>query len=75
MNRIKYLYAAACLAPCAFAAEELSTTGDMLDGIAAIVNEGVVLKSELAVQTEAANAQGAKHAAGAQGNDQPGQQG
>lgn len=28
-------------------AEELSETGDMLDGIAAIVNEGVVLKSEL----------------------------
>lgn len=53
MNKIKYLYATACLAPCAFAAEELSTTGDMLDGIAAIVNEGVVLKSELALQTEA----------------------
>ena len=53
MNKIKYLYAIACLAPCAFAAEELSTTGDMLDGIAAIVNEGIVLKSELAVQTEA----------------------
>ena len=53
MNKIKYFYAAACLAPCAFAAEELSTTGDMLDGIAAIVNEGVVLKSELAVQTDA----------------------
>jgi peptidyl-prolyl cis-trans isomerase SurA len=28
-------------------AEELSTTGEFLDGIAAIVNEGVVLKSEL----------------------------
>ena len=28
-------------------AEELSTTGEMLDGIAAIVNEGVVLKSQL----------------------------
>ena len=53
MNKIKYLYAATCLAPCAFAAEELSTTGEMLDGIAAIVNEGVVLKSELADQTEA----------------------
>jgi peptidyl-prolyl cis-trans isomerase SurA len=53
MNKIKYLYAAACLAPCAIAAEELSETGDMLDGIAAIVNEGVVLKSELAVQTDA----------------------
>jgi peptidyl-prolyl cis-trans isomerase SurA len=53
MNKIKYLFAVTCLAPCAFAAEELSTTGDMLDGIAAIVNEGVVLKSELTVQTEA----------------------
>ncbi len=53
MNKIKCLYAAACLAPCAIAAEELSTTGDMLDGIAAIVNEGVVLKSELNIQTEA----------------------
>lgn len=28
------------------AAEELSDTGDMLDGIAAVVNEGVVLKSQ-----------------------------
>ena len=28
-------------------AKELSTTGEMLDGIAAIVNEGVVLKSQL----------------------------
>jgi len=34
-------------------AEELSTTGDLLDGVAAIVNEGVVLKSELSLQTEA----------------------
>ena len=33
-------------------ADELSTTGDMLDGIAAIVNDGVVLKSELHLQTE-----------------------
>ena len=53
MNKIKYLCAAACLAPCAVVADELSTTGDMLDGIAAIVNEGVVLKSELTLQTEA----------------------
>ena len=28
-------------------AKELSTTGEMLDGIAAIVNEGIVLKSQL----------------------------
>ena len=53
MNKINYLYAVSCLAPCAVSAAELSTTGDMLDGIAAIVNEGVVLKSELNMQTEA----------------------
>ena len=42
------------LLPCAVpaSADELSTTGDMLDGIAAIVNEGVVLASELHLQTE-----------------------
>lgn len=41
--------------PCAstVSADELSTTGEMLDGIAAIVNEGIVLKSELNKQTEA----------------------
>lgn len=33
-------------------AEELSETGEMLDGIAAVVNEGVVLKSELTRQTQ-----------------------
>lgn len=33
------------------AADELSDTGEFLDGIAAIVNEGVVLKSELNRQT------------------------
>ena len=44
----------AALLPCAVpaSADELSTTGDMLDGIAAIVNEGVVLASELHLQTE-----------------------
>ena len=54
MNKIKYLYVIATLLPCAIpaSADELSTTGDMLDGIAAIVNEGVVLKSELHLQTE-----------------------
>jgi peptidyl-prolyl cis-trans isomerase SurA len=47
------------LASCAFLAwspaapaAELSTTGEMLDGVAAVVNEGVVLKSELTRQTE-----------------------
>jgi len=53
MNNIKYLIAVAGLVPCAVLAEELSETGEMLDGIAAVVNEGVVLKSELALQTEA----------------------
>ncbi len=33
-------------------AEEMSTTGVFVDGVAAIVNEGVVLKSELNRQTE-----------------------
>ena len=33
-------------------AKELSTTGEMLDGIAAIVNEGVVLKSQLQKEIE-----------------------
>ena len=53
MNNIKYLYVLVWLAPCAASADELSTSGDMLDGIAAIVNDGVVLKSELNIQTEA----------------------
>ncbi len=53
MNNIKYLYVLLWLAPCAASADELSTSGDMLDGIAAIVNDGVVLKSELNIQTEA----------------------
>jgi peptidyl-prolyl cis-trans isomerase SurA len=35
----------------ALAAEELSETGEFLDGVAAIVNEGVVLKSQLMQQT------------------------
>ncbi len=43
------------LLPCAIpvSGDELSTTGDMLDGIAAIVNDGIVLTSELHLQTEA----------------------
>ncbi len=53
MNNFKYLYVLLWLAPCAASADELSTSGDMLDGIAAIVNDGVVLKSELNIQTEA----------------------
>lgn len=38
---------AASLAPAASAAQELSETGQFLDGVAAVVNDGVVLKSEL----------------------------
>jgi len=46
--KIKYLTAAVVLAASlAAAAEELSDTGEFLDGVAAIVNEGVVLKSQL----------------------------
>jgi len=56
MNKIKYLYIVPALASCAVFAEELSEKGDMLDGIAAVVNEGVVLKSELTLQTEAITA-------------------
>jgi peptidyl-prolyl cis-trans isomerase SurA len=39
------------VAPAAFSAE-LSETGEFIDGIAAIVNEGVVLKSQLRNQTD-----------------------
>jgi peptidyl-prolyl cis-trans isomerase SurA len=52
MNKINYLCAVLALAPCAVLSEELSTNGEMLDGIAAVVNEGVVLKSELNAQTD-----------------------
>ena len=56
MNKINYLFAFLGLTPCAVFAAELSENGEMLDGIAAIVNEGIVLKSELALQTEAITA-------------------
>jgi len=44
-------YAALAIAPVA-AAEELSSTGEFLDGIVAVVDEGVVLRSQLTEQTE-----------------------
>ena len=48
MLNIKYLYAFVALAAAPLlAAEELSDTGEFVDGIAAVVNEGVVLKSQL----------------------------
>ncbi|MDJ0708980.1 MAG: peptidylprolyl isomerase [Woeseiaceae bacterium] len=48
MFKVKYLGVVAALATApAVVAEELSETGEFLDGVAAIVNEGVVLKSQL----------------------------
>jgi peptidyl-prolyl cis-trans isomerase SurA len=54
MNKFKYLIVASVLVTlsCAALPAELSTTGEKLDGIAAVVNEGVVLQSELDRQTE-----------------------
>ena len=52
MLKINKLCAATALAFAPFAlADELSTTGEFLDGVIAIVNEGVVLKSQLLEQT------------------------
>ncbi len=56
MLKIKYLFTSiammmAMAATPAFA-DELSETGEFLDGVAAIVNEGVVLKSELNRQAD-----------------------
>ena len=52
MFKIKILCAVAALAaaPSTFA-DELSETGEFLDGVAAIVNDGVVLKSQLRDET------------------------
>ena len=53
MFKITYLCAAiAFLAAPAASAEELSETGEFLDGVAAIVNEGVVLKSQLRLELD-----------------------
>jgi peptidyl-prolyl cis-trans isomerase SurA len=54
MSKIKYLSIAAALtvAVSASLADELSDTGEFLDGVVAIVNEGVVLRSELQRQSE-----------------------
>jgi peptidyl-prolyl cis-trans isomerase SurA len=48
---VLFVCAALAVAPAA-SAEELSETGEFLDGVAAIVNEGVVLKSQLSEQLE-----------------------
>ena len=49
MNKINILVASVSIAAACSAAtaQELSETGTFLDGVAAVVNEGVVLKSEL----------------------------
>lgn len=54
MLKIRSLYILLAIAPVsgAAAAQALSETGEFLDGIAAVVNEGVVLKSELSRQTQ-----------------------
>ena len=52
---LKFNQLCACIALAAAPltlAEELSSTGEFVDGIAAIVDDGVVLKSQLAEQTE-----------------------
>ncbi len=46
MLKINALCATVALVAAPVAAQELSETGDFLDGVAAIVNEGVVLKSQ-----------------------------
>lgn len=52
MNRFKYLVVLGALLPgFGIAAEDLATEGEPLDSIAAVVNEGVVLTSELNRQT------------------------
>ena len=56
MNKIKHLATACALSMAVGAssaqAEELSETGTFIDGVAAVVNEGVVLKSQLARQQD-----------------------
>lgn len=53
MNKFNYILAtlAVFLWPAPSPADDLSTTGELLDSIAAVVNEGVVLTSELNRQT------------------------
>ena len=54
MNKIKYLLVSVSLTIVAASplADELSETGTFIDGVVAIVNEGVVLKSELNRQSD-----------------------
>ena len=59
MNKFRYLLTFLAISPALNAQtvgpsmDNLSETGEMLDGIAAIVNEGVVLKSQVNQQIEA----------------------
>jgi peptidyl-prolyl cis-trans isomerase SurA len=52
MTRFSAIFLTVCLMPAIAVGQtrELSATGQLLDGIAAVVNEGVVLKSELVEQ-------------------------
>lgn len=54
MNKIKYLWVSLSVTIIATSplADELSETGQFIDGVAAVVNEGVVLKSELNRQAD-----------------------
>lgn len=52
VNIFRALCAVCALAPALSHADELSDSGEFLDGIAAIVNEGVVLKSQLIEQMD-----------------------
>jgi len=67
MSGLRYFLLVACLVQAASATAQtldLSSTGDFLDGIAAIVNDGIVLKSEVdqevAQITERLTAQGTR---------------
>lgn len=61
MFKIKGLFAIAALAAAPLTiAEELSDTGEFIDGIAAIVNEGIVLKSQFFDELEFIRVQAAE---------------
>ena len=53
MLKINTLWAIAALVAAPVVAEELSDTGEFLDGVVAIVNEGVVLRSQFDEQMDA----------------------
>ena len=52
MNALRLLILSGCLCGTSVLyaqTRELSSTGEMLDGIAAVVNDGIVLKSQLEI--------------------------